>query len=55
MTSRDGGATWRRADHVTVEGPVVSVAVDPWNPRVVYAATFGGRVIGGQAGVEPFN
>ncbi|MEW6683912.1 MAG: di-heme oxidoredictase family protein [Nitrospirota bacterium] len=49
MTTADGGRTWRRADGVKAAGPIVSVVLDPWNPRSLYAATFGGRVVGGVA------
>lgn len=49
MTTSDGGRTWRRPEGVASEGPVVSVVLDPWNPKAVYAATFGGRVMGGAA------
>jgi photosystem II stability/assembly factor-like uncharacterized protein len=49
MTTEDGGRTWRRVDGVAAAGPVVSVVLDPWNPKAVYAATFGGRVLGGAA------
>jgi hypothetical protein len=32
---------------VEAEGPVVSVALDPWNPRSVVAAVYGGALVGG--------
>jgi hypothetical protein len=49
MATADGGRTWRPADGVAATGPVVSVVLDPWNPKAVYAATFGGQVVGGVA------
>lgn len=49
MATGDGGRTWSRADGVSAQGPVVSVVLDPWNPRSVYAAMFGGRVVSGTA------
>src|SRR5574341_681557 len=49
MATGDGGRTWRRVNGVWAKGAVVSVVVDPWNPRTVYAAMFGGRVTSGTA------
>jgi photosystem II stability/assembly factor-like uncharacterized protein len=49
MATGDGGNTWRRADGLAAGTAVVSVAVDPWNPRAVYAAAFGGRLMNGTA------
>jgi hypothetical protein len=49
MATADGGLTWRRGVGIAADGPVVSVVLDPWNPNAAYAATFGGRVVGGTA------
>jgi ligand-binding sensor domain-containing protein len=49
MVTSDGGRAWRRTEGVTASGAVVSVVLDPWNPKAVYTATFGGRVLGGSA------
>ncbi len=49
MATGDGGRTWRRVDGVSAEGPVVSVVLDPWNPKALHAAMFGGRVVSGTA------
>jgi photosystem II stability/assembly factor-like uncharacterized protein len=47
FTTTDGGKHWRRAAGVAAEGAVVSVALDPWNPRSVVAAEYGGALVGG--------
>jgi photosystem II stability/assembly factor-like uncharacterized protein len=47
FTTSDGGRNWNRADGVATEGSVVSVALDPWNPRSVVAAVYGGALVGG--------
>jgi photosystem II stability/assembly factor-like uncharacterized protein len=47
FTTADGGRNWRRAEGIATEGSVVSVALDPWNPRSVVAAVYGRQVVGG--------
>jgi photosystem II stability/assembly factor-like uncharacterized protein len=49
VATDNGGRSWRRVAGLAGDRPVVSVALDPWNPRAVYAATFGGEVVGGRA------
>ncbi len=43
-TSRDGGATWRRAGS-TSEGAVTAFAADPFTDGVIYAATYVGTIL----------
>jgi photosystem II stability/assembly factor-like uncharacterized protein len=47
VTTADGGRNWRRLPGVAGDRPVVSVVLDPWNPRALYAAMFGGGVVEG--------
>ncbi|MFZ5863947.1 MAG: di-heme oxidoredictase family protein [Nitrospirota bacterium] len=47
FTTNDGGRTWSQVAGVAARGPVVSVALDPWNPRSIVAAVYGGSVVGG--------
>jgi photosystem II stability/assembly factor-like uncharacterized protein len=49
VMTADGGRNWRRLSGVAADRPVVSVVLDPWNPRSVYAAMFGGGVVEGTA------
>jgi photosystem II stability/assembly factor-like uncharacterized protein/mono/diheme cytochrome c family protein len=49
VATDNGGRSWRRVAGLAGDRPVVSVALDPWNPRAVYAATFGGEVVWGRA------
>jgi photosystem II stability/assembly factor-like uncharacterized protein len=38
--STDGGRTWQRSESGLTESPIVSLAVDPRNPRTVYAGSW---------------
>lgn len=38
--TRDGGATWQRVLHVDANTGVVDVAMDPTDPRIMYAASY---------------